>query len=201
MIHDDSRNGKITESDSEEYKANLDIHLADSYQGGGNLTDRWLESLDMTTRQPLINSLRKSLASDEKIEVSEHKTLIAALKNKQDVEKLRLSLTAMETKMVWRSMQKYLNDLSFVICQKAKSEWKSISNDNDELMNSNLISDNLHYGKCYVEYSGSVEPSELSVESQLSIREGSTIASNISDCINFYDKWQRFRQLVLQTVL
>jgi hypothetical protein len=169
----------------------------------GHLTDKWLENLDITNHTPLINALRQKLAKDGSSSVdSKPTTLIAELKNKQDIEDVRLGVTALETKFVWRSLQKVSNDVSFEFCQKAKSEWDSFGSRNNSEYNSNVnqIPENPHYGKCYFEQSETLEPSVITMESELSLQESSVGLTTLSDCIGFYDSWQSYRQLMLQAV-
>ena len=167
----------------------------------GHLTDKWLDNLDISNRCSIINTIRQKIITDGRR--SEPSTLIAELRNKQEIEDLRLSMTALETKIVWRSLQKVSNGVANEFCQKAKSEWDSFGSRNNSEYNAteNQAPETHHYGKCYFEQSATLEPSVGTIESGHSLQEGSVILANLIDCIGFYNNWQILSLLMLQTVI
>lgn len=167
----------------------------------GHLTDKWLDNLDISNRCPLIKTIRHKLTNDGGRQ--EPTTLIAELRNKQEIENIRLGVTALETKIVWRSLQKVANNVAYEFCQKAKSEWDSFGSHNNSEYNANVnqAPETHHYGKCHFEQSDSLEPSVHTVESGHSLQAGSVSIANLRDCLGFYDNWQNHSLLMLQTVI
>lgn len=167
----------------------------------GHLTDKWLVNLGISNRCALIQALRQKIINDG--ERSTPTTLIPELKNKQEIEDVRLGIAALETKIMWRTLQKVSNGVAYEFCQKAKSEWDSFgSRNNSEYGNDikNNALENHHYGKCYFDESATLEPSVHTIESGHSLQEGSVALANLNDCLGFYDNWQIYSFLMLQTV-
>jgi hypothetical protein len=179
----------------------------------GHLTDRWLEELSISSRIPLIDSLRQEIAGNgrvsECVESGNTRGFGKNLKNnlnKTTPEDVRLAVAALETKTVWRYLQKAANDASHDTCRQAKNEWNAFgSGSQNSFYNGENtgVPESQHYGKCYFDTSDILDQPQ-SVTSGLSndtMQGGSSSPTTLSDGIEFCVRWQNFRQLVLQTVI
>jgi hypothetical protein len=163
----------------------------------GRLTDKWLDDLSISNRCPLINVLRIHLADDGTHEES----AVAQLKTRPDIEDMRLGVTAFETKVVWRHLQKAVNEVSCEVCKKVKGEWTFASPSSTE--HPDQSPENFHYGNCYLEQSQTLKPDSVTtLESDESIMQAPpSLPTSLSIGIEFFNKWQSYRQLMLHTVM
>jgi len=168
----------------------------------GHLTDQWLEKLDLTNVTPLVNTMRRSIAhhTDTPQEVT-FKTAIDAFNKKNEIENLRLNVVANETKVIWRNLQKSVNEFSTQICRKVRSDWASGSRVNDEYEKGNEVYENFHYGNCYFEQNDMLKPDSVPMNNwDNQLNKPSPEASRLttmSNGIKFCQSWYSYRQRLI----
>jgi hypothetical protein len=168
----------------------------------GHLTDNWLQKLDITNDSPFVNALRRYIGGEtgSSKEVN-FKTAIEALNKKMEIENLRLGVAAQETKIVWRHLQKTINEFSSQICRNARSDW---ANGSQDLSRINQASEEFHYGNCYFEQSETLKPGPGSLHSVEINDKGPLSESNCLSTLkwglDFCERWHSYRQRLTHAV-